>query len=131
MIKNLEKHFPCKESIDLVGREILKSSVQLISHVQLIATPCTAVHQASLSIINCQSSLKLTSIDSVMPSLLLSPSPPAFNLSQLPGLFKWVSSSHQVAKILVSASASVLPMNIQDKFPLGWTAWISLLFRGL
>ena len=31
----------------------------------------------------------------------------------------------------VSASASVLPMNIQDWFPLGWTGWISLLFKGL
>ena len=33
--------------------------------------------------------------------------------------------------IRVSASASVLPMNIQDWFPLGWTGWISLLFKGL
>ena len=41
------------------------------------------------------------------------------------------SSSHQVAKILVSASASVLPMNIQDSFPLGWTGWISLQSKGL
>ena len=58
---------------------------------------------------------------------LLSPSPPAFNPSQHQGLFKWVSSSHQVAKVLgVSASASVLPMNIQDWFPLGLTGWISL-----
>jgi len=31
----------------------------------------------------------------------------------------------------VSASASVLPMNIQDWFPLGWTGWISLLYKGL
>ena len=32
--------------------------------------------------------------------------------------------------IRVSASASVLPMNIQDWFPLGWTGWISLLSKG-
>ena len=51
------------------------------------------------------------------------PSLPVFNLSQRQGLFKWVSSLHQVAKMLVSASASVLPMNIQDWFPLGWTVW--------
>ena len=39
--------------------------------------------------------------DAIWPShLLLSPSPPAFNLSQHQGLFQWVSSSHQVAKIL-------------------------------
>ena len=48
-------------------------------------------------------------------SPLLFPSPPAFNLSQHQGLFQGVSSLHQVAKVLgVSASASVLPMNIQD-----------------
>ena len=33
--------------------------------------------------------------------------------------------------IEVSASASVLPMNIQDLFPLGWTGWISLQAKGL
>ena len=33
--------------------------------------------------------------------------------------------------IRVSASASVLPMNIQDRFPLGWTGWISLQSKGL
>ena len=60
---------------------------------------------------------------------LSSPSPAAFNLSQHQGLFQWVSSSHQVAK--VSASASVLPMNIQDWFPLGWTGWISLQSKRL
>ena len=39
--------------------------------------------------------------DAIQPSLsLLSPSPPAFNLSQLQGLFQWVSSSHQVARLL-------------------------------
>ena len=44
------------------------SSVQLLSCVQLFATPRTAAHQASLSITNSQSSLKLMSIESVMPS---------------------------------------------------------------
>ena len=44
------------------------SSVQLLSHVQLFATPWTATHQASLSITNSQSLLKLMSIKSVMPS---------------------------------------------------------------
>ena len=55
-----------------------------------------------------------------------------FNLAQHQGLFQWVSSSHQVARLLgVSALASVLPMNIQDWFPLGWTGWISLQSEGL
>ena len=48
------------------------------------------------------------------------------------GSFKWVSSSHQVVKVLrVSASSSVLPMNTQDWSPLGWTSWISLQSKGL
>ena len=56
--------------------------------------------------------------DAIQPSHpLSSPSLPTFNLSQHQGFFKWVNSLHQVAK--VSASASVLPMNIQDWFPLG------------
>ena len=44
------------------------SSVQLLSHVQLFATPCTAAHQASLSITSFPSLLKIMSIKSVMPS---------------------------------------------------------------
>ena len=60
------------------------------------------------------------------------PFSPRFNLSQHQGLFQWVSSSHQVAKVIgVSASASVLPMNIQDWSPLGWIGWISLQSKGL
>ena len=50
--------------------------------------------------------------DAIQPShLLSSPSPPTFNLFQYQGLFQWLGSSHQVAKVMgVSASASVLPM---------------------
>ena len=54
------------------------------------ATPWTAAQQASLSMTNSQSLLRLMSIESVMPSshlLLSSPSPPAFTLSQHQGLF--------------------------------------------
>ena len=79
------------------------SSVQSLSCVQLFVTPWTATHQASLSITNSWNLLKLMSIESVMPSnhlILSSPSPPAFSLSQHEGLFQWVSSSHQVAKVL-------------------------------
>ena len=68
--------------------------------------------------------------DAIQPSHpLSSPSPPIFNLCQHQDLFQWVSSSHQVVK--VSASASVLPVNIQDWFPLGWTGLISLYSKGL
>ena len=68
------------------------SSVQSFSCVRLFAAPWTAARQASLSITNYPSLLKLVSIESVMPSNhlipLSSPSPPAFNLSQHQGLFK-------------------------------------------
>ena len=71
--------------------------------------------------------------DAIQPShSLSSPSPPAFNLSQHQGFFplsQFFSSGDQ--SIGVSASASVLPMNIQDWFPLGWTGWISLQSKGL
>ena len=79
-------------------------SVQSLSHVQLLETPRTAARQASLSTTNSQNLLKLMSIESVMPSnhliLSSSPCPPALNISQHQSLFKWVSSSHQVAKVL-------------------------------
>ena len=69
--------------------------------------------------------------DAIQPSHpLLSPSPPALSLSQHQGLFQWVSSLHQVAKVLgVSASTSVLPMNTQAWS--AWTGWISLQSKGL
>ena len=67
-------------------------------------TPWTAACQAFLFITNSQSLLKLMSSwfgDAIQPSHpLLSPSPPAFNLSQHQGFFQWVGSSHQVAKVL-------------------------------
>ena len=62
---------------------------------------------------------------------LLSPSLPSFNLSQHQGLFQWVSSLHGGQSIGALASASVLPMNIQEWFPLGWTGWISVQSKGL
>ena len=66
------------------------SSVQACNRGQLFATPWTAAHQASLSITNSRSLLKLMSIgDAIQPSHpLSSPSPPAFCLSQLQGLFQ-------------------------------------------
>ena len=80
------------------------SSVQSLSRAQLFATPWTAAHQASLSH---HQLLELTQThvhrvgDAIQPSPPpSSPSPPAFNLSQHQGLFQWVSSSHQVAKVL-------------------------------
>ena len=110
-------------------------SVQLLSRVWLLTTLWTAPLQASLFITNSQSLLNLMSIKSVMPSnhlilchpLLLLPSVfPSIRLFQMSQFFASGGQS-----IGVSASASILPMIIQDWFPLGWTGWISLLSKGL
>ena len=70
--------------------------------------------------------------DSIQPfHPLLSPSPPALNLSQHQGLFKWVISLHQVAKYW-SFSFNISPSNEHQQWsPLGWTGWISLQSKGL
>ena len=69
--------------------------------------------------------------DAIQPSHhLKSPTPPAFNLSQYQGLFQWISSLLSGGQ-RIGASASVLPMNIQDWFPLELTDLISLLSMGL
>ena len=60
------------------------------------------------------------------------PSPPAFNLSQHQGLFQWVSSLHQEAKVLeFQLQHQSSQMNIQDWFPLELTNLISLQSKGL
>ena len=73
--------------------------------------------------------------DAIQPShplLSLSPpSSPVFNLSQHRCLFKWVSSSHQVAKVLELQLPHVFPMNIEDWFPLGWSGVIFLQSKRL
>ena len=112
------------------------SSGQWLSHVWLFTTPWTVARQSSLSFTMSWSLLRLMSIESMMPfnssHPLSSPSPPApqslpasgsFPMSQL---FTWGGQS-----IGVSASASVLPMNTQDWFPLVLTDLISLLSKGL
>ena len=70
--------------------------------------------------------------DAIQPShTLLSPSPPAFNLSQNQGLFLSQLFTSSGQNITASASASVLPMNIQGWFPLGLTDLIFLQPKGL
>ena len=64
--------------------------------------------------------------DAIQPSHpLSSPSLPTFSLSQHQGLFQCPFFASGGQSIGVSASTSVLPMNIQDWSPLGWTGWIS------
>ena len=69
--------------------------------------------------------------DAIQPSNPLSSlSPPAFNIAQHQGLFQSVLHIRWPS-IEASASASVLPMNIQNWLPLGLTGWTSLQFKGL
>ena len=106
------------------------SSVQSLSHVQPLVTPWIVAHQASLSITNSQSLIKLMSIESwCHPTLSSSLVPFSSCLQSFPA-----SGSFPVSQLFTSggqsigasASASVLPMNIQDWFPLGLTGLISL-----
>ena len=98
-ISSIHSHFPIvqlQKSTSLVAQTVKHlftmqefSSVQSLSRVRLFATPWIEAHQASLSITNSQSSLRLTSIESVMPSshlilchplLLLPPIPPSIKV---------------------------------------------------
>ena len=87
-------------------------------HHQLLELTQTPVHWVS---------------DAIQPSnTLSSPSLPAFNLSQHQGLFQWkVFSVSCGQSIRASVSTSMLTMNIQEWFPLGWTGWIYLQSKGL
>ena len=111
------------------------SSVQSLSHVWLFVTPWTTAHQASLTITNSWRQPKLMSITLVMPSshlssfvLFSSRFQPLSASGPLPMSQIFASGGQSTG---VSASASVLPMNIQDWFALEWTGWISLKSKGL
>ena len=110
------------------------SSVQLLSRVQLFATPWTSAHQASLSI----PTLGVYSNSCPLswwchPTTSPSVGPFSSHLQSVPA-----SESFQISQFFtsggqstgVSASASILP-NIQDWFPLGWTGWIFFQSKGL
>ena len=110
-------------------------SVQLLSGVWFFATPWTTARQASLSSPtpraysnSCPLSrwCHPTSSSSVVP---FSSCPQSFPASGSFPVSQFFTSGGQ--RIGASASASVLPMNIQDWSPLGWTGWISLQSKGL
>ena len=111
------------------------SSVQSLSRVWLFVTPWITACQASLSITNTWSSLKLSSLSrgchpaipsSVVPFSSCPQSLPPSGSFPMSQLFTWGGQS-----IGVSALASVLPMNTQDWSSLGWTVWMSLQSKGL
>ena len=111
------------------------SSVQLHSRVQLFVTPWVAVSQASLSITNSRSSLKLTSIESAIPSshlilcsplLLLPPIPPSFRVSSNESTLRMRWPKYW------SFSFTIIPSKkSQGWSPSEWTGWISLQSKGL
>ena len=110
------------------------SSVQSLSRVRLFVTPWITAHQASLSITNSRSSLRLKSIESVVSSshlilcrpLLLPPIPPIIRV------FSNESTLHMRWPKFWSFSFSISPSNnTQDWSPSEWTGWISLQSKGL
>ena len=91
-------------SFSSVSHYWLLIAIHSLSPVWLFSTPWTAARQASLSF-TIFPELAQTHVywvsDAIQPSYSLShPCPPALNLSQHQGLFQWVSSSHQVPKVL-------------------------------
>ena len=114
------------------------SSVQFSSVAQscpTLATPWIAACQASLSITNSWSSLKLTSIESVMPSSHLNLCRPLLFLPPIPPSIRVFSNESALRRRWPkywSFSFSISPSNlIQDWFPLGWTSCISFLSKRL
>ena len=118
MLIKESKHFPFGQFSCSVVSNSLRPHV--LQHARL---PC-----------NSRSLLKLMSMESVMPSnhhMLCIPFSSCFPPFPASGSFpigQFFASGGQSTG--VSASASVLPMNIQDWFPLGWTGWISLQSKG-
>ena len=120
----------------MVNTEIQFSSVQSLSYVRLVSTPWIAACQASLSITNCRSSLRLTTIESVMPSshlihchplLLLSPIFPSIRV------FSNESTLRMRRPKYWNFSFSIIPSKEHPGLvgSLEWTGWISLQSKGL
>ena len=109
------------------------SAVQALSHGRLFATPWTAARQASLSITNSRSLLKLMFIKSVMQSnYLIFCHPFLLPPSIFPNIRVFSNESVLPSgSESTGVSASVPPVNTQDWSPLGWTGWISLQSQGL
>ena len=138
-LRNSEKHMPfpiscshCLSDFPSISQTSVQfSSVQSLSHVWLFTTPWTAACQASLSITNSQSLLKLTSIKSVMPSNHLILYRPLLLSSIFSSIRVFSNESVLRIRWTKSTSTSVLPMNIQDWFPLGLTGLLCLQSKGL
>ena len=113
------------------------SSVQSLSHVWLFATPWITARQASLSITNSRSSLRLSYIESVMPSSHLILCRPLLLLPPIPASIR-VFSNESTLRMrwpkYWSFSFSIIPSKeIPGEIwsPLEWTGWNSLRSKGL
>ena len=109
-------------------------AVQSLNCVWLFGTPRTAACQTSWSITSSRSLHKFMSSRWCHPAISSSVIPLSSRLQFFlaSGSFPMSQSFTSVGQSTgASASASVLPMNIQDWFPLGWTGWISLQSKGL
>ena len=111
------------------------SSVQSLSRFWLFVTPWIVACQASLSITNSRSSIRFTSIESVMPSSHLIFCRPLLLLPTIPPSIRVFSNESTLRmkwpKYWSFSFSTVLPMNIQAWSPLGLTVWISLQSKGL
>ena len=105
-------------------------SDQSLSRVRLFATPWIAARQASLSITNSRNSLRLTSIESVMPSSRLILCHPLLLLPPIPPSIRVFSNESTLCMRCqstgASASASFPSKKSQGCSPSEWTGWISL-----
>ena len=126
-IQNFWKHRACHVSLQ-------SRSVQSFNHVRLFMTPWITARQASLSITNSRSSLRLTSIKAVMPSCHLILCCPLLLLPPIPPSIRVLSNESALRmrwpKYWVSALASFLLKKSQGWSPSKWTGWISLQSKG-
>ena len=132
---SLKSRLTFPTSLQNYSNKPIINSIQLLSPVQILVTPWTEAHQASLPTTNSWSLLKCMSIELVMsPKHLILCCPFSSCLLSFPasGAFpmSWLFASGGQSTG-VSVSASVPPVNIQDWFPLGLTSFISLQSKGL
>ena len=119
-------------------RDISMFTLQCSSVTQPFPTVCDPMDCSTLGFPGHHQLLELAQIhihqvsDAIQPSHPLSfSSPPDFNFPSIRVFSNESVLCIRWPKFGVSASASVLSMNIQDWFPLGWTGWISLQSKGL
>ena len=113
-------------SVSQFSRSVVSHSLQPqgLQHTRCCPSPTSRIDWNSCPLVDMRCHPTISS--SVIPfsSRLQSfPASRSFQMSQF-----FTSGGQSIG---VSASASVLPMNMQDWFPLGWTGWISLQFKGL